>query len=51
MNTIIFSSYDCCRWSALLLSDAPFHSPTKTDYKETDCDGNRKLIEEKIKGN
>lgn len=40
MNTIIFSSYDHCKGSALLLSDVPFHSPTKTNYKETDCDDN-----------
>ncbi len=38
MNTVIFSSYDSCRGSALILSEIPFHSPTKTNYKEADCD-------------
>ena len=46
MNTVIFSSYDSCKGSALLLSEIPFHSPTKTDYKETDCDDdNLNIIE------
>lgn len=36
MNTVIFSSYDSYKGSALILSEIPFYSPTKTNYKEFD---------------